>query len=230
MDKKITGIVIKNYNSGDRDKLITIFCPEGLVYARLKGVSSPKAKLKYAKECFCFAEFVLAGEGKTKVVTSVNLIDSFYDLVKDYDAYEEAIKILMLAKPLMKQDESNPFLFITLIHCFKTLAYSKVQTNVTQIKFLLDLFFNQGYTFESECCVSCGCSLNDDRYLNLSTGEVLCSFCKDQYCEKIDYGVNKVLKIIQDTTYDRLQSLKFGQTVLLNTTSLLLKNYANVIV
>ena len=229
MDKKITGIVIKNYDVGDRDKLITIFCPEGLIYAKLKGVNSPKSKLKFAKQCFCFAEFVITGK-KNNVITSVNLIDSFYDLTKDYDVFEEATKILSLAKPLMKQDQSNPYLFLTLIKCFKTLAYSNVQHRVTEIKFLLDLFYNQGYGFESEQCVNCGSVLNHERFLNFSTGEVLCNFCKDQYCEKISYGTNKVLKIVKDTDYERLQNIKFGKTIVLDALSMLLKNYATVIV
>lgn len=229
MEKKIKGIVIKNFDSGDRDKLITIFTPEGLMSAKLKGVNSPTAKLKYAKQCFCFADFVLNGD-KIMVVTSADLIDSFYSLTQDYDIFEEATKILKLARALMKEGESNPFLFVELIQCFKTLAYSKVQIYVTQIKFLLNLFYNQGYQFESEKCTSCGSVLNDDRHLDLTTGEVLCNFCKTQFCEKINYGTNKVLKIIGETDYDRLHTLKFGKEILLNALSLLLKNYTNVVI
>lgn len=229
MEKKIKGLVIKNYDSGDRDKLITIFTPEGLLTAKLKGVNSPTAKLKFAKQCFCFADFVLNGD-KILTVTSANLIDSFYNLTLDYDVFDEAGKILRLARPLMKENESNPYLFVQLIQSFKTLAYSKVQKNVTQVKFLLNLFYNQGYQFESEKCSSCNGVLSENRYLNLSTGEVLCSYCKNNYCQKISYGTNKVLKIIGETDYDRLNSLKFSQEILLNATSLLLNNYTNVII
>ena len=175
MEKKVKGIVIKNFDSGDRDKLITIFTPEGIVSAKLKGVNQPKSKLKFAKQCFCFADFVLVGE-KIMVVTSADLIDSFYSLTENFDAFEEATKILKLARPLMKENEENPYLFVQLVKSFKTLAYSNVQKNVTQIKFLLNLFYNQGYEFESEKCCCCGSSLVQDRYLNLTTGEVLCNF------------------------------------------------------
>lgn len=228
MEKKLSGLVVKNFDSGDRDKLITIFTPEGLMLAKLKGVNSPLSKFKFAKQCFCFADFVFAGD-KFPVVTSAHLIDSFYDLTYDYDKFDEACKILKYAKPLMKQDEANPYLFVQLIQSLKILTYTKVQNKVTQIKFLLNLFYNQGYEFESEKCSVCASALNQVRYLNLTNGEVLCNFCKNEYCEKISFATNKVLKIIGETQFDRLESLHFGEDSLLNTLQLLNKNYTNII-
>lgn len=229
MEEKTKGIVIKSFDSGDRDKLITIFTPQGLVCARLKGVNSPLSKLKFAKQCFCFADFVFA-PSKFPVVISANLIDSFYDLTKDYDRFDEASKILRVAKPLMKENQPNPELFVALLKSFKNLAYNNVQKNVVYAKFLLGLFYNQGYGFESERCSNCGSVLNDTRYLNISSGEVLCNFCKNQYCQKVTYGMNKVLKIIEQTDYDKLNTIKFSNQVLYDTLQLLLNNYTNVLI
>lgn len=229
MEEKTKGIVIKNVDSGDRDKLITIFTPQGLVCAKLKGVNSATSKLKFAKQTFCFADFVFAS-GKFPVVTSAYLIDSFYDLTKDFDRFDEASKILRVAKPLMKENEPNPQLFVALLKSFKNLAYNNVQKNIVYAKFMLGLFYNQGYAFDTETCSNCGSVLNDTRYLNLSNGETLCSFCKNEYCQKINYGMNKVLKILQQTDFDDLHTIKFGKQILLDTLQLLLKNYTNVVI
>lgn len=229
MEEKTKGIVIKSFDSGDRDKLITIFTPQGLICAKLRGVNSVASKMKFAKQPFCFAEFVFS-TGKFPVVTSAFLIDSFYDLTKDYDKFDEAGKILRVARPLMKENQPNPQLFVLILKALKNLTYNNVQKNVVYAKFLLGLFYNQGYAFESEKCSSCGCALHESRYLNLSTGEVLCSFCKNQYCQKISFGINKVLKILQQTDFDSLHTIKFGNQVLLDTLHLLLQNYTNVVV
>ena len=59
MEEKLSGIVLGGVNYGENDKIINVFTLEkGVVSAKIKGVKKAGAKLKFASEPFCFAEFV----------------------------------------------------------------------------------------------------------------------------------------------------------------------------
>ena len=59
-DIEITGIVLSSMPYKEKDKLIHIFSIElGLITGILKGVATPKSKLKFAGQPFCFGKFDL---------------------------------------------------------------------------------------------------------------------------------------------------------------------------
>ena len=130
-----------------------------------------------------------------------------------------------MLKIIVLENEPNPALFVETLKVLKTLAYSNVQQNVVLCKFLLALFFNQGYSFRTERCSNCNMELVDERYLCLSTGEILCSFCHDDDCVKISYTMNKAIKFVSETDYDRLVTLKLSKAVVHDILQLLNRNF-----
>ena len=63
--KIIKGIVLSSYDYKEKDKLVEIFSAEqGKIIAILKGCKAPSAKLKFAFQPFCFAEFSIIRSGK----------------------------------------------------------------------------------------------------------------------------------------------------------------------
>ena len=57
---KVKAIVIKSLSIRDKDKLVCLYSLElGKIYVSMRGVRSEKAKLKSAKEIFCFGEYLL---------------------------------------------------------------------------------------------------------------------------------------------------------------------------
>ena len=64
MEEKLSGIVVGGVNYGESDKILNIFTLEkGMVSAKIKGVKKAGAKLKFASEPFCFAEYVFSKSG-----------------------------------------------------------------------------------------------------------------------------------------------------------------------
>ncbi len=223
---KTKAIVINRQDSGDKDALITLFSLEkGLLKAKMRSVKEGKSKQKFAKEIFCFAEFLLAEKNGYFTVTSVECIDSFYEITTDYDKFNEGVQILKMLKIIVLENEPNPALFVETLKVLKVLAYSNVQNNLPICKFLLALFFNQGYNFHTERCSNCNLELMGERYLCLNTGEVLCSFCHDDDCVKISYAMNKAFKFVSETEYDRLNTLSLSKGVVHDMLQLLNRNF-----
>ena len=60
MTQNVKAIVIKSNDRKEKDKNILLFSLEqGKIWATLKGVKSPNAKMKIAQNPFCFGEFIL---------------------------------------------------------------------------------------------------------------------------------------------------------------------------
>ena len=92
---KVKAIVIGGINIKEKDKLITIFSLErGKMVVSMKGVRGDKAKLKSAKEIFCFGDFLIEEGKNSSIVTGVDIIDNFYSLTSDVSKYYEGCALL----------------------------------------------------------------------------------------------------------------------------------------
>jgi DNA repair protein RecO (recombination protein O) len=224
MEIKTKAIVIGSKDSGDKDKIVTLFCLEkGIIQAKLKGVKNPKAKLKFAKEPFCFGEFLLVQKGDFFTVASAECIDSFYSLSQNYQAFLVASQILKIILRFPVHQEQN-VLFLQTLQSLKVLAYDKVDPNIVFAKFVLGVLYSQGYEFSHTNCTSCSGKLGENRWIDFSTGEVLCASCKTDYCTRISYAQSGLIKIINQTDYNQLASLHLDEFNLANVLDLLKKN------
>lgn len=224
MSTKVKGIVIGGTNIKEKDKLVSIFTLEkGKIVASMKGVRGDKAKLKFAKEPFCFGEFIIE-EGKfNNIITSVDIIDNFYDLTKDIEKYYEGCAILDIINKVIV--EPNAAVFIELIKALKSLCYDNLKKYYVLDKFLIFLFKEMGYAFVTDKCASCGATLGN-KYFNLEVGEIVCSACKnDAMCVSISNPCYSAIKILLNTDYEKLATIKLGGAGEVQAYNLLNKNF-----
>lgn len=204
---KTKAIVLGGTNVKEKDRLVDLFTLEqGRKLVSMRGVRGEKAKLKMAKEPFCFGEFVLE-EGKGCVVTQVEIIDNFYDLTKDLDKYYEGCAILDLVKSVASASE--PKLFIELLQALKTLCYENVKKYYVFDKFLLDLTEFLGFSFFHNKCGGCGATLNI-AYFDLDKGCFVCPSCKSESSIKLSNGAFKAVEILHNCDYEKLSTLQLS--------------------
>lgn len=204
---KTKAIVLGGIDVKEKDRLVDLFTLEqGRKLVSMRGVRGEKAKLKMAKEPFCFGEFVLE-EGKGCVVTQVEIIDNFYDLTKDLDKYYEGCAILDLVKSVASASE--PKLFIELLQALKTLCYENVKKYYVFDKFLLDLTEFLGFSFFQNKCGGCGATLNI-AYFDLDKGCFVCPSCKSESSIKLSNGAFKAVEILHNCGYEKLSTLQLS--------------------
>ena len=64
MELKVNALMIRAADYGENDKILTLLTAErGKLTAAIKGVKKAGAKLKFAAQPFCLAEYVLADSG-----------------------------------------------------------------------------------------------------------------------------------------------------------------------
>lgn len=208
MSTKVKAIVLGGTNIKEKDRIVQLFTLEqGKISASMKGVRGDKAKLKSAKEPFCFGEFIIE-EGKgVNIITSVDITDNFFELTKDIDKYYEGCAILDIVSKVVL--EPNPLLFIELIKALKTLCYDGAKKFYVVDKFLITVFGAMGYNFLTERCSSCGGVLSN-KYLNLDIGEIVCPSCKTNLSIPISNVCYSAIRVLNNTDYDKLSTLKLG--------------------
>lgn len=221
-DTKVKGIVLNAQDYKDGDKLITILTPQGKISFVARGVKKTKAKLKPASMPFCFADFVLTQKNTSYILISADVIDSFFDITKDYDAYCIGCKMLELCNKLSQDDCSK--LLVLLLKSLKLLSYEKVMPKIVFIKFLVELLTEQGFKLNLEKCASCSSDLMTKIYLDFNSGELVCPACKNMYCQEISKQVFTILRLETNTDFEKISTLKFYDKQCDEVIDVLLKN------
>ena len=221
---KVKAVVIGGVNIKEKDRLITIFSLErGKMVVSMKGVRGEKAKLKSAKEIFCFGDFVIEEGKNSNIVTSVDIIDSFYSLTQNLDKYYEGCAMLDIVSHVASE-EQNAGLFIELLKALKSLAYQELKKYYVIDKFLINIFKAMGYGFLTDKCSSCG-SVFVHKFLNLEVGDLVCANCKNALCLPVSEAAYSTIRLLNMTDYDKLSTVKFGGMGEVQVFNLLSKNY-----
>lgn len=223
MEERFKGLVISSKDYKEKDKIATIFSLEnGLINVILKGVKNFKAKLKIAKEPFCFGEFLIVNKNNLNLLIDCNVIDTFYNISQDIDKYMEANAIFSIIKNINTFGRQDVALFIETLNALKCLAYENPAKNFVLIKFLIKIFETMGYKLNLQNCAICGEKFYGKEYFCLETGEICCVACKSLNSIELSQKTHTVLRIISNTEYSKLSTLKFD---ILETLNILKLNY-----
>ncbi|MBE7090034.1 MAG: DNA repair protein RecO [Clostridiales bacterium] len=195
MEEKLSGIVLGGVNYGENDKIINVFTLEkGVVSAKIKGVKKAGAKLKFASEPFCFAEFVFfLREGKRTVKTA-SLIDSFYSVREDIIRFFAGGAVLEFVRKTLKEEIPAPEMFSLALSTLKDIAYGGKNPKEVLVKFFLSAFFETGYALNLNGCSSC---LNENParvFFDYTSGAFFCEECREEGAREIKSTTYYTLK------------------------------------
>lgn len=220
---KVKGIVIGGTNYKEKDKIINIYSLEnGKMTLSMRGVRGEKAKLKYAKDVFCFGEFIIEQTKAGNIVSGFDMIDNFYNISKDIDAYYEGCAILNIVSKVGV--EPNPAMFVEVIKSLRELCYGSFKKYYVIDKFLISVCKAMGYNFINEKCSGCGAILSA-RYLNLEVGEMVCPKCKTALSIAVSPACYSAIKILDSTDYENLSTINLGGMGEVQAYNLLSKNF-----
>lgn len=209
----VTGIVLNAMPYKDKDKIIHIFTLElGVVSGILKGVASPNSKMKFAGQPFCFGKFDLVKSNDFYVVKGVDLIDTFFDITTDYDSFRFCNFMLEVCKNIMKPNIISESLFLTLLKSLQAIVYNQVSIKLVVCKYILRVLEIIGYKLNFDNCDNCGMKFVGDIKFDEYAGTFRCSSCSGGVVVSKQLFVS--LKIISNTDFDRLSSIKLNDECL----------------
>ena len=208
MEQIITkGIVLKSIDYGDKDKIITLFSQDyGRISAILKGVRKLTAKMKFASQPFCFAEYNLVGKKELYTVAGASEVDSFFDITQNYAKMVCGSALLEMTSNVTTFGEPNKILFDALALCLKSLAVSDIEPDIVLMRFALGVLKVSGYQLNLVSCRECGKQLiNDMVVFDADTGELCCRKCSPSRYIPLSA---RTLEIMQTLAHTPLHSLE----------------------
>ena len=201
MEEKLNGIVLGGVNYGEADKILSIFTLEkGTVSAKIKGVKKAGAKLKFASEPFCFAEFIFLRSADRRTVKTATLHDSYYPIREDIVKYYSASAAIEFVRKFQKEEIVSPDLFMLTAETLKELAYGDAPSKHIIAKFLFDALKLSGYGINFGNCAGCGKQVLMRPFFDADAGSFYCEECRENGAREI-----------KSSTYAEIGDLSRGQ-------------------
>ena len=195
MEEKLSGIVLGGVNFGENDKILSIFTLEkGVVSAKIKGVKKAGAKLKFAAEPFCFAEFIFSVRSNMRTVIGASLIDSFYPVREDIVKYFCAGTVLEFVRRFYKENIVSPECFVSTVNALKDLAYGDGRSKRKLISYLVEQLKETGFALEVKRCGGCDCEIDGRVFFDYRSGSFFCEQCFDGVGREVSLTTVKTLQ------------------------------------
>ncbi len=149
MEFKTDALLLRAVDYGENDKMVTLLTVErGKIGGCMKGVKKAGARLRFAAQPFCFAEYVLAEKSGRYTVTSAFLYDGFFSLREDVGRFYAASVVTEACDRLTIEGMSCGELLVAAVSALKELSDN--DPALPLIRFLLDALRLSGYPIRAE--------------------------------------------------------------------------------
>lgn len=139
-------LVLRTANYGESDRMVTLLSAgRGKFGAAMKGVRKAGAKLNFAAQPFCFAQYTIAERAGRKTVTSASLYDGFYALREDMTRYYTAICVLEACDALLPEEMPSGGMLVSAVDTLNKLCAGE---EYALLGFLLSALKLSGYPVE----------------------------------------------------------------------------------
>lgn len=220
MEKICTGVVIKEVQHGENNKLLTILTTEGKVFAYAKGVKKISSKNAPACQLFVYSEFeFIEKSGRLTVKTAVTK-DLFYNMRSDMQRYSLACYFADIVNHVATQNNDETEMLRLFLNTLYALA-NKSDIPLWMIKgaFELKLMCIIGFMPDFSCCYSCGCEIQLSRNNTFSFEEaaLICEKCKKgdvSFSCTVSDKVCVIMKYIAASSVSSFLSFKFDESIM----------------
>lgn len=179
MEFKTDALVLRAADYGENDKVVTLLTADrGKISAGMKGVKKAGAKLRFAAQPFCFAEYVLASRGERNTVISASLHDGFYPLRERLDAYYGAVCVLEACDKLVLGETAEADGREILLSAVRALSgISEGDPAFVLVRFLTEALALAGFPLRADTCAVCGKELGERLSFDFTDGAFCCAEC-----------------------------------------------------
>ena len=212
---KTQGIVIKQSDFGESNRIITIFTREfGIIKAVVYGAKSIKSKKGAACQFLTYADFVLSSKNSDLMtVQSVDVIESFYPLREDIEKLSLCVYFADLTYALLNQNSADEAVLSLFLNTVYALCYRDFSQKIIKAVFEMRITSLAGYMPNiSECCVCA--SKENFLAFSESFGGIVCKNCVHKGDIIITPDVYKAISYIIKSETKRMFSFTISDEVL----------------
>lgn len=210
------GLILKEQNIGEKDKLVTVLTRHnGLVRAFVRGAKSVNNRKNSSTGMFCFSKLCLYKTKESYIIDEAEPIELFFELRNDLEKLSLAQYFSELIITLVQEDEPAEEYLRLILNSLYFLAKGKMP--IEQVKAIteLRLMCIAGYMPNLVACDRCGEYETDTMYFDVEDGLLYCENCmSNSMLFPLDIGLIKALRHIAFSDFEKIYSFKMEEQAL----------------
>lgn len=172
------GIVIKEVNTGEADKIITVLtAEEGKISVAAKNARRPKNSLSAGTQLLCYSDFMLFKGKELYNVSCCEVIEPNYEIRNDIIKLTYCSHIVELISDNVQEGEPSLEILRLLLNTLYVISKTDRPLNLITRVFELRLMALLGYEPHVKGCTNCGKTEAEQMYFDLENSGLVCSDC-----------------------------------------------------
>lgn len=210
------GLILKEQNIGEKDKLVTVLTRHnGLVRAFVRGAKSVNNRKNSSTGMFCFSKLCLYKTKESYIIDEAEPIELFFELRSDLEKLALAQYFSELIMTLVQEDEAAEEYLRLILNSLHFLAKGKMPTEQVKAITELRLMCIAGYMPNLVACDRCGEYETNTMYFDVEDGLLYCENCmSNSMLFPLDIGLIKALRHIAFSDFEKIYSFKMDENAL----------------
>lgn len=211
---KTQGIVIKQMNLGEADKIITLFTDKlGKIGAVVHGARKSKSIFLSSTQIFAYCEFVLYKGKSMYTVNQSEIKESFQGLLSDLYTLTYSSYMVELLDALIQNEESNIELFTLVLKALYLMTDTDIDKEVLIRIFELKSMIISGFMPNLYNCSICKEGNKEAVRFSIRYGGLICEECNsnDQYSIKVDGSTISIMRYFLKNNIEKIRTLKVSK-------------------
>lgn len=216
---KTKGIVVKQNDVGDSDRVLNILTENGIVNVWARGARRPKSKLLASAQLFCLSDFVFYKSKSGYSINSSEVSESFFNLRTDIERLTYANYILELINDSIQEEQESSevlkLLLNTLYYLCKPDRDPRLLTSIFELRLMCLIGF-QPMIYECERCGREILDYDSCIYYDKNNSSIICGECinENEFFRKIPRGVYLSILHICGAPNEKLFSFNASEEVI----------------
>lgn len=178
MQIKTDGLIIRETNVGEDDRIVTILTREnGVISASAKGVRKLKSSCSAAVRLLCFSHFTLFRGREKYIINDAEPIQLFLGVHKDLEKLALSQYFLELCGVLAPEEENAEHFLRLALNALHMIETNKRPLPLIKAAFEMRILSLAGYMPDLVACCGCGEYEADLMYLLPVSGNLCCKNC-----------------------------------------------------
>jgi len=216
-------LILKEISYKENDKILhALSKTKGKIQLISRGCKKNNSKLINVSQLFAYSKCILYKSKDMYIIDSAELVDNFYDIRSNIDAFLYGNYILELVSFIAQENDIDCKIFDMTIQMLRCLSQFNSCFEKLTAAYELKLVSMLGYKPDFYHCISCGTKIKSSAKFSIVEGGFYCSEC-EKYGNGINMEYNEIITLqrILKTKFEDISSIENITLKVLN----LIRNY-----
>ncbi|MGB4439398.1 MAG: DNA repair protein RecO [Sedimentibacter sp.] len=209
-------LIVKEVSYKENDKILhALSRTRGKIQLISRGCRKNNSHLVNISQLFAHSTCALTKSRDMYIITSAELIDNFYNLKNNMDAYYRGNYIIELISYVAQENEYDYKIFDMTVSALHYLSCFTKNFDKLTAAYELKLVSMLGYKPDFLHCLSCGATISSDAKFSIKEGGMFCSKCVN-YGNGINVNYSEILTLdkILKTKFENIGSIEVNMKLL----------------